>query len=72
MDINILVWVDRETQIRRVMERDNFTMEQVIQRINSQMCLDEKKKYVNYVIDNSKEIDSSVKQLEKILINLQK
>ncbi len=72
MDINILVWVDRETQIRRVMERDNFTREQVIQRINSQMCLDEKRKYVNYVIDNSKEIDSSVKQLEKILINLQK
>jgi dephospho-CoA kinase len=71
MDINILVWVDRETQIRRVMGRDNLTREQVIHRINAQMCLEEKKKYVNYVIDNSKEIDNSVKQLEKILINLQ-
>lgn len=71
MDINILVWVDRKTQIRRVMERDNLTREQVIHRINAQMCLEEKKKYVNYVIDNSKEIDNSVKQLEKILINLQ-
>lgn len=71
MDINILVWVDRETQIRRVMERDNLTREQVIHRINAQMCLEEKKKYVNYVIDNSKEINNSVKQLEKILNNLQ-
>ncbi|MDF2882935.1 MAG: coaE [Clostridiaceae bacterium] len=71
MDVNILVWVDKETQIKRVMERDNLTREQVIHRVNAQMCLDEKKKYVNYVIDNSKELYNSFKQLEKILINLQ-
>lgn len=71
MDINILVWVDRETQIRRVMERDSLTREQVIHRINAQMCLEEKKKYVNYVIDNSKDLNNSIKQLEKILNNLQ-
>lgn len=71
MDVNILVWVNKETQITRVMQRDNLTEEEVIHRVNSQMCLEEKKKYVDYVIDNSKELDNSLKQLEKILINLQ-
>lgn len=71
MDVNILVWVNKETQIKRVMQRDNLTEEEVIHRVNSQMCLEEKKKYVDYVIDNSKELDNSLKQLEKILINLQ-
>lgn len=53
MDLNILVWVDLEIQIKRVMSRDNFTREEAIMRIKSQMPLDEKRKYVDLIIDNS-------------------
>ncbi|PJI07148.1 MULTISPECIES: dephospho-CoA kinase [Clostridium] len=66
MDINILVWVDRNTQIERVKARDNMSEDEVILRINSQMPLDEKKKYVDFVIDNSGTFENTIKQIDRI------
>lgn len=70
MDLNILVWVDRETQIKRVIERDKMTEQEVMDRINSQMSLDEKKKYVDIIIDNRSSLEATEKQLEKILTSI--
>lgn len=70
MDINILVWVDRDTQIERVMDRDGMSRDQVINRINSQMSLDEKKKYVDIVVDSSVSIEYTESQVEKILTSI--
>lgn len=67
MDINILVWTDEATQIKRVIERDKMEEKAVLDRINSQMSLDEKKEYVDVVIDNSFGIEATEKQLDKIL-----
>ncbi|MCY6485063.1 dephospho-CoA kinase [Clostridium aestuarii] len=67
MDTNILVWVNRDIQIERVMKRDFFKKEQVLHRINSQMLLQDKKKEVDYVIDNSFDLDYTKKQLKEIL-----
>lgn len=67
MDVNILVWADLKTQIDRVKRRDNLPQEQVINRINSQMSLDSKKKVVDYVIDNSGVIEKTKEQLDKII-----
>lgn len=70
MDLNILVWVDGDTQIKRVMNRDKMNLEQVMNRINAQMPLDEKKKYVDIVIDTSVNIEYTEKQVEKLLTSL--
>ena len=70
MDVNILVWVDKETQINRVMIRDSLTKENTINRINSQMSMEDKKTFVDYIIDNSGSRDLSVKQLNNVLINI--
>lgn len=67
MDANILVWVDLKTQIERVIKRDNLTLEEVKFRISSQMSLDDKKKYVNFIIDNRGSIDNTRQQLKYIL-----
>lgn len=67
VDELILVWINRMTQIDRVKERDNLTYDQVIIRIDSQMSLDEKKKYSNYILDNSKDLDTTKKNLKDIL-----
>ncbi|MGI5910994.1 MAG: dephospho-CoA kinase [Syntrophomonadaceae bacterium] len=48
----IVVWVDRNTQIKRLMERDNLKYEDAVKRINSQMSLDEKARRADAVIDN--------------------
>ncbi|EJO5346453.1 dephospho-CoA kinase [Clostridium botulinum] len=70
MDINILVWVDKDTQINRVIRRDGLIREEVINRINSQMPMEEKKKFVNYIVDNSKDIENTKGELDKIFIKL--
>lgn len=67
MDYNILVWVDKNTQIQRVKLRDNMNYEEVIKRINSQMSLEEKVKYVDFTIDNSGSLINTKKELEEVL-----
>ncbi|WP_035288269.1 dephospho-CoA kinase [Clostridium sp. KNHs214] len=72
MHKNILVWVDRNTQIKRVMTRDDFTEKQVLDRIKSQMHLDEKKKHVDFIIDNSKDLLNTRKQINNIIAMIKK
>lgn len=60
-ELVIVVWVDRETQITRLMLRDNISREAAIKRIDSQMDLDEKAKKADYVIDNRKTIEETIK-----------
>ena len=70
MDVNLLVWVDRATQIERVKKRDLLEDEEIINRINAQMSLEEKKKYVNFIIDNSKDIENTRHQFDMVLKEL--
>ncbi|MBO0575250.1 dephospho-CoA kinase [Clostridium botulinum] len=70
MDINILVWVDKNTQINRVVKRDRLTTGEVINRINAQMSMEEKKKFVDYIIDNSKDIENTKGELDKIFMEV--
>ncbi|WP_434282908.1 dephospho-CoA kinase [Clostridium botulinum] len=70
MDINILVWVDKDTQINRVVKRDGLNRSEVMNRINSQMSMEEKKKFVEYIIDNSKDIENTKSELDKILMEV--
>lgn len=67
MDMNILVWVEKNTQIERLRKRDNISLEQAMNRINSQMSLEEKKKYVNFIIDNDKDLRYMREQVEEIM-----
>lgn len=70
MDLNILVSVDLETQIERVKKRDNLSFSEVMHRINSQMTIEEKKQYVDFIIDNSKNIEYTEKQINDLLSNI--
>ncbi len=67
MDYVILVWVDKNTQIKRVRERDNLSTAEIMARINSQLSLEEKRQYADFVIDNSGELMSTKQQLEDII-----
>ncbi|MFL0267775.1 dephospho-CoA kinase [Candidatus Clostridium radicumherbarum] len=67
MDFNILVWVDLNTQIERVVKRDNLNLDDVKNRINAQIPLEDKKKYVNFIIDNRSSIEATMKQVDKVL-----
>lgn len=52
LDCLILVRAPEPLRIERVMQRDNVSRAEVIERINKQMTEEEKQKYVNFTILN--------------------
>ena len=67
MDYCIVVWVDTNVQLQRVMARDKISKYDAVSRINSQMPLEEKKKYANILIDNNFDISKTKEQVEDII-----
>lgn len=67
VDRTIVVYVKEETQIERLKNREQFTREEAINRIQLQMPLEEKKLRADAVIDNNGSKYDSFKQLQDIL-----
>ncbi len=66
MDKIIVVYIDEDEQVKRLVKRNNLSKEEALQRIKSQMPMKEKVKMADYVIDNSNSLDETKKQVEKI------
>jgi dephospho-CoA kinase len=62
----IVVWVDRATQLSRLMQRSGLSHLNAEQRIDAQMPLDEKRRRADEVIDNSGTVDATRRQVEAI------
>ncbi|HEX9095194.1 MAG TPA: dephospho-CoA kinase [Candidatus Dormibacteraeota bacterium] len=62
----IVVWVDPETQLRRIRQRDGISAEAARQRIAAQMPLDAKRARADHVIDNSGTREDTRRQVEAI------
>ncbi len=62
----ICVYVDSKTQTKRLQERDNISLDEALKKINSQMPLEEKVKYSDYVIDNSYTEEKTFDQFKQI------
>ncbi|MGX6443005.1 dephospho-CoA kinase [Neobacillus sp. K501] len=63
----ILVYVDREVQLKRLMERNSLSLEEAEARIKSQMPLSEKVALADAVIDNNGSLNETKKQLNEII-----
>ena len=70
MEKIIVVYIDEDEQIKRLIKRNNLSKDEALQRIKSQMPMKEKVKMADYVIDNSNSLDKTKKQVEKIWKNL--
>jgi len=66
VDKLIVVYLNKDTQIKRLRKRDSLSFEDAEKRVNSQMPLDEKVKLADYVIDNNKSIYEVEKQVSEI------
>ena len=62
-----IVEVPLEVQINRVIHRDHFTREQVLERIGKQMPTLNKLNYADVVIDNSHSIEETERQVREAL-----
>ena len=65
-----LVYVDRETQIKRLMNRDDISREYAEEKINSQIPVEEKRKKADVIIDNSGTLEETFAQVEEKLKKL--
>jgi len=65
-DTIIVVYVDRKTQIKRIMERNKISEEGAEKRLKLQMDIEEKKKKAQIIIDNRGTLDDTFKQVKNI------
>jgi len=65
----ILVYVDCDIQLQRLVDRNNLTITDAQARISSQMPLSEKIKLADAVINNNGTLDETKQQLLQILAN---
>ncbi|HAK1498941.1 TPA: dephospho-CoA kinase, partial [Listeria monocytogenes] len=63
VDKIVVVWTTPETELKRLMERNNLTKEDALRRIESQMGIDEKARKADFVIDNNESLEKTQKQV---------
>ena len=68
----IVVTCPTEQQKRRLRLRSGLSEEQIETRIRSQMPIEEKAKYANFVIDNSGSLENTRHQVERVYEELRK
>lgn len=66
----IVVWCESETQIARLMTRNNLSRDEAVRRINAQMPQEEKKNYADYLIDTTAGFETTRKQTVEIFEQL--
>jgi len=71
VDRVVVVYADRPMQIERLMLRDTLTREQALARINSQMPLEIKKSFADYIIDNTLSREHAIEQSKAVYARLQ-
>ena len=64
----ILVTVDNDTQLKRLMERNSLTKKDALLRINSQIPQEEKIGKSDFIVNNNSTIENLYEQLDKIIL----
>lgn len=72
VDKIIVVACDKNEQINRIIKRDKITADMAISIINSQMSIDEKLKFADYVVYNNSTIENLYSQVDEIILEIKK
>ncbi len=66
-DLIIVVYVPRDVQEQRLVERDEISLEDARARLNAQMPIEQKKKLADRVVDNTRGKAHTLEQVKEIL-----
>ena len=66
-DVSINIYCDIDTQIQRIIERDNRSIEDALNIIKSQMGTYERNRRATYAIDNTNDLEETYKKIDKII-----
>ena len=72
VDKIIVVYVDKNTQLTRLMKRNSISEKEALSRIVSQMSSIEKAKLGDYTINNNLDVINTYEQVDKVLSELKK
>lgn len=67
VDKILLISSSREIQIERTAKRDSVSEENVLNIINNQMSLEDKKRRSHYIIENNGTLEELIKKVEKLI-----
>jgi len=67
VDKTLLVYVDEQTQLERLMQRNGYAKAEAKLRIQSQLPLKDKRKLADEIIDNNGTIENTQTQVEVVL-----
>lgn len=70
-DLVVTVFVDRDTQIKRLTARNDLTVEEAEARINSQMPLTEKVQKSDFRLDNNGTVEMLYEQIDRFTEDLE-
>jgi dephospho-CoA kinase len=68
----LLVYVPREIQIGRLIQRDGITREAAANILKAQMPIDQKLGYADFVIHNEETLEETRRQVEQVWEELKK
>lgn len=71
VDKVIMLNIEKNIQIERLMKRDNITYDYAISKINAQIPLEEKLQYADYIIDNNLDRNNAINQIKNIIKQLE-
>ena len=66
----IVVYVPRELQLERLMKRNQYTKQEALSRIDSQLSIEEKRKRATVLLDNQGTIQQLYHQVEQWLVEM--
>ena len=64
----IVVYVPKELQLERLMKRNQYTKQEALSRIDSQLSIEEKRKRATVLLDNQGTIQQLYRQVEQWLV----
>ncbi len=64
---SLVIYAPKNLQLKRVMQRDNLSEIEALNRINSQMDINKKKNLASFVIDNSSDLKHLQREIEKFI-----
>lgn len=70
MDGVIVVWVPETLQLERLITRDGISETNARRRLDAQLPLEEKRRRATWVIDNSRDLDDTRSQVDRLWVEL--
>jgi len=70
VDVIVLIYIPRDEQIRRLTERNGYTLREAEDRLNSQMPLDDKVLRSDYIINNEGSLEITRENVDRVWTHL--